>query len=55
MLIHLRQKSIGIFSTQPKTKEEVLSTVIWEAKAKAYWRDGYIAYQHFKQLKNHVK
>jgi glycosyltransferase involved in cell wall biosynthesis len=54
-LVNLRQKSVGLFLRKSKTSKELLIAAIWEAKAKAYWRDGYIAYKHFKQLKKHIQ
>ena len=30
----------------------MLTIVIWQAKAKSYWHDGFTSYTHFKQLKN---
>ena len=49
-LIHFKQKAIGFFSPKSKTNDEVLVAIIWEAKAKAYWRDGWIAYKHFHKI-----
>ena len=52
-LVHFKQKVVRLFDSKEKSKEEVLIAHIWEAKARAYRRDGFVAYQHFKQLKKH--
>ena len=54
-LIHLKQKAVGFFSPKSKTNEEVLIAVIWEAKSKAYWRDGWTTFNHFNQLKKYIQ
>lgn len=54
-LINLKQKSVGFVSKKSKTNEKVLIAAIWEAKAKAYWRDGWTTFNHFNQLKKHFQ
>jgi hypothetical protein len=54
-LIYLKQKVVGFVTSKSKTNEEVLIAVIWEAKAKAYWRDGWTTFNHFNLLKKHIQ
>jgi len=54
-LVFLKLKALQFLNANAYTPHELLTLVTWKAKAKAYWRDGFTSYTHFKQLKNHIQ
>lgn len=54
-LIYLKLRCIYFLRTKESSQEELLSISIWRSKAKAYWSDCFISYNHFKQLKQHLR
>ena len=54
-IVFLKLKTFKILNFKKLSPKELLTIVIWQAKAKSYWYDAFTSYTHFKQLKKHIQ